>query len=86
VTTLTTADHELLIRLGRGQAEKAIRTAIAAVLDYAELVRQAIEHRDGLPAGDERALDDGTYDQILQVYVSLGDAKLRLSAVAEEIR
>lgn len=81
MTTLNDADRALLLRIARDQAVKAASAAIGAALDYADLVRQDVEARLGIPAGDLSALDDGPYQQVLDVYVSLGEAKARLAEI-----
>ncbi len=79
---LTQADHDLLVRIAREHAFKAVSAAIGAVLDYADLVRQDAERRLGVPAGDISVSDDETYRKIIDVYVDLADAKRKLGEVA----
>jgi hypothetical protein len=79
---LTQADHDLLVRIARENAFKAVSAAIGAVLNYSDLVRQDAERRLGVPAGDISVSDDEAYRKILDVYVDLGDAKRKLGEVA----
>jgi hypothetical protein len=70
MSDLTTEDRALLVRIARENADKAIRDAINAVLTYADMV-QLHGHNEVA----ER--------QILQAYVTLGQAKMELNEVAE---
>lgn len=71
----------LLLRIARDQAEKAVAAALHAVTGYADVVRQAVESRLGVPAGDEAALDDSTYQQILDVHAAIENARSGLESV-----
>ena len=64
---LDAADRALLVRIAREHAFKAISAAIDAALAYAEMVQQH---------GDDPAAER----QILEAYVTLGQAKAELVA------
>jgi hypothetical protein len=78
---LTHADHDLLVRIAREQATKAVAAAIDAALDYGAIVRQKVAHRLGVPAVDKAVSDDPTCRKIMDVYVTLGLAQSKLGEV-----
>jgi hypothetical protein len=76
---LTQADHELLVRIAREHALKAVAAAERAVSDYAFLIRQEAEQR---VATDESVIFDPDYGRVLDVHGLLGAAKNKLGEVA----
>lgn len=83
------AAHKAAVRAGMSkqpptadltEAVRLIESAYREALLWAHIPRQAAEERMGIPAGDERALDDPGYDRVL-AWCSLLDA-LRKQAAA----
>lgn len=79
---MTQADHDLLVRIAREQAVKAVAAAEQAVVDYAFFVRQEAEQRVGASINDEAVVSDPDYGRVLDVFGMLGAAKSKLDKVA----